>query len=227
MLIVSNEQRSGSQGATTYARNRYGQYARQRVVPTNPQTARQNAVRNVFASLANAWNQILTTAQRAGWNAYAAQVPMVNRLGQQIYVTGINHYIRSNSLILQAGLARVDIAPSLLLKGETDPAFTVSISEATALVSVAFNNTLDWAGEVGGALHVCMGQPAMTSINYFGGPYKYTGKIAGAVVPPTSPVTMPAPFPVAEGQKVWCQAHIIRADGRVSDPFRDDCVIGA
>jgi len=227
MLIVSNEQRSGSVGATTYAKNRFGMYARQRVVPVNPNTERQVQARSRMSLLTNLWNTTLTPAERDGWNSYAANVPMLNRLGQTIYVTGFNMYIRTNSLVLQAGLTRVDTPPGLFLKGESDPTFAITVSEATQLISVAFDNALDWAGEVGGALMVFAGSPVMTALNFFGGPWKYAGKVVGAVVPPTSPVTIACPQQVLEDQKLWVQARVVRADGRVSDPFSGSCSVGA
>lgn len=224
MLIVANEQRSGSVGATTYAKNRFGMYARQRIVPVNPNTDRQVQARARLALLTGLWNTTLSAVQRNAWNEYAANVPMVNRLGQTVYVTGFNMYCRTNTLVLQVGGTRVDDAPALFLKGEQDPTVAVTISEAGQTLSIAFNNALDWAGEVGGYLAVFMGEPKATNVNFFNGPWKYAGKVSGAAVPPVSPQTVPVPQGIVEGQTIWTQFRVIRADGRVSDPFQSRSV---
>lgn len=227
MLIRSDIEMSGSKGGTTFARNRFGAYARQRIKPVNPSTPRQQAQRSIFALLTNLWNTVLTQDQRNAWDAYAANVPMVNRLGQMIYPTGFNHYCRSNSLILQVEGTRIDDAPQIFLKGEQDPTFAVDGVESTQKLSITFDNALEWAGEVGGYMAIFLGLPRMTKVNFFKGPWRYAGKIAGAGTAPTSPQAVDVSFPVTEGQKIWAQARIIRADGRVSDPFRSTGVVGA
>lgn len=220
MLVRSDEEKSGSKGGSTYARNRFGAYCRQRTKPVNPSTPLQQEQRSRFALLTNLWNSVLTPAERAAWDLYAANVPMLNRLGQVINPTGFNHYCRSNSLILQAGGDRVDAAPQIYLKGEQDPTFAVEASESDQKLNVTFDNTLDWANEVAGFMAIFLGSPRMTNINFFKGPWRYTGKIVGATSPPSSPQALDVSFPVTKGQKIWAQARIIRADGRVSDPFR-------
>lgn len=227
MLIVSNEQRSGSIGATTYARNRFGAYARQRVVPVNPNSERQADARARMGQLSVQWNTVLDASQRTAWNTYAANVSILNRLGQVIHVTGLNMFMRCNSLRLQLGLVLLEDAPSLYQKAEQDPTFTITASEATGLLSVSFNNALGWAIAQGGYMAVFMGSPRQSQVNFFNGPWRYANKIAGAVVPPTTPATMTAPFTLTEGQKIWSYGRIIEADGRVSDPFRDDVLVSA
>lgn len=227
MLIRSDIEMSGSKGGTTFARNRFGAYARQRTKPVNPSTERQQAQRSIFALLTNLWNTTLTQAQRDAWDLYAANVPMLNRLGQVINPTGFNHYCRSNSLILQVGGTRVDDAPQVYLKGEQDPTFEVTGVESTQELSITFDGTLEWANEVGGYMAIFLGLPQMTKVNFFKGPWRYAGNIKGAATPPTSPQTINVSFPVTEGQKIWAQARIIRSDGRVSDPFRSTGVVGA
>jgi hypothetical protein len=58
------------------------------------------------------------------------------------------------------------------------------------------------------------------SVNFFKGPYRYAGRINGAVSPPVSPQNVTWPFVVAVGQKVFAQFRCILADGRVSSTFR-------
>jgi hypothetical protein len=218
---------SGSIGGTTASRNRFGMYFRSRSNPVNPNTDLQSAVRSRLAQLTEAWGN-LTEVQRQGWNDYAAQVPRLNKLGESIFVTGFNMFIRTNTVNLQCGGSQIDDAPTELLLPGADSTFTVTASEATQQLSVAFDTGLDWVSEDGAFLAVFMGLPRNTQVNFFGGPWRFADSIDGdSGTPPTSPQTLAVPFAVTEGQKVWARARIIRADGRVSDPFRDSTAVSA
>lgn len=217
MLIKSQllTQMSGSIGGVTGSRNRYGMYLRARATPVNPSSPAQVVVRNLVATLSNHWIDTLTESQRSLWETYAANVAMVGALGSEIFLTGLNHYVRSNVPILQSGGTRIDAAPTTFNLGE----FTVPVataSEATQLVSLAFTNTDEWANEVGGAMMVLASRPQNPTRNYFKGPYRYAHVIEGAVVPPTSPDTFTPPFAFVENQRLFCQIRTNRADGRLA-----------
>ena len=214
---------SGSMGGTTYSHNQFGQYMRNRKVPVNPNSALQISVRTVFADLAQRWQSTLTTAQRAAWNNYAANVAVKDKLGQDIYLTGLNHYLRSNCALIQGGLTRVDAGPEIFTLPGEDSSFAVTASEATQLLSVAFDDELDWLDEDGGAMLVSSGIPVNPTVNFFGGPYRFADAIEGdAVTPPTTPTTMTSPFQIAEDQKVFARGRIVLADGRLSNFFGDN-----
>jgi len=104
-------QMSGSVGGTTFARNRYGNYARAKTKPVNPNTAAQAAIRSALSELTVLWSQTLSAAQRTAWNLYGASVAMKNRLGETTYLTGFNHYIRSNVMRNRVGLGVVNDGP--------------------------------------------------------------------------------------------------------------------
>jgi hypothetical protein len=211
-------QASGSVGGLTYSHNSGGMYTRARRTPVNPATAEQQAVRNYLSQLSAAWSQTLTDAQRLAWDAYALAVPMMGKLGQPINIGGLGHYIRSNVPRLQAGLTRVDAGPTVLVLPDfTAPVITVT-AETTA--SVAYTNSDDWAGEAGGAMLIYASRETNPSINFFKGPFRYAGKVAGAGTPPTSPYTATLPFACATGNKIHFQVRVCRADGRLSSPFR-------
>lgn len=229
MLIQSQviSKASGSLGGITGSRNRFGMYFRARSNPVNPNTDRQNVIRALMAQLTAAWGS-LTEAQRQGWNAYGSQVPRLNKLGETVYLTGFNHFVRTNVLNLQCGGTQISIAPTDLLLPGADSTFAITASEATQELSVTFDTGLDWVGEDGGYLAVFMGLPRNTQVNFFGGPWRFADSVDGeSGTPPTSPATLAVPFAITEGQKVWAYARIIRADGRVSDPFRDSVAVSA
>jgi len=215
-------QGSGSVGGLTLSRGRSGMYFRGRAMPVNPGTAYQASVRAAMAQLAVGWNDLLTADQRAAWAAYAAQVSMTNKLGDPVFLTGMNHYIRSNVARLQVGLDRVDDAPIIYNVGQfTEP--TLSIVTADDDVSVAFDNTDEWANEADSALLVFGSVPKSLTIGYFKGPYQYLGAVAGdAVTPPTSPAAFDLHAPIAVGQKAFFRTVVTRADGRYSYPIYDE-----
>lgn len=222
------DQAAGSYGGVTASHNRFGQYFRQRSIPVNPSSSRQQAVRNVFAALASYWSESLTQAQRDAWNLYGSTVEMLNRLGDPVYLTGFNHFIRSNSAILQAGGLQVNAGPTTMVLPQTDPTAVATVTETSQQISLAFDNALAWANEDGGHLVVLMSSPKAQGVEFLDGPMRYAGVIDGdAVTAPTSPAVISVPFAVAEDQNGQVQCRIARADGRLSTPFRDTFAVGA
>jgi len=221
-------QMSGSIAGNTFARNRYGNYVRSRTKPVNPNSSLQQVARAAIAFLTDRWSNTLTAVQRAAWNQYAGNVAMKNRLGETVYMTGFNHYIRSNAILIQNSIAPVDAGPTVFELPEQDPQFAITASEATQVVSAAYDNTLDWADETGAYLFVYQGTSQNKQRNFFGGPWRYMDKEAGVTgTPPTSPIAGAAVFPFVEEQRLWAYARIARADGRLSNAFTADCFCAA
>lgn len=205
---------SGSSGGTTASRNRYGAYFRVKSIPVNPQSSLQTSVRSTFSQLVASWS-LLTTAQRAAWATYANSVPRTDVFGNTIVLTGRDLYIGCNSLRVQAGLSVVSDGPTTLtLPLLTEP--TITVSEASG-ISMAYDNTDGWAGEVGGGLLLFSSRPKSPQTNYCRGPYRFVGYEAGAGTPPTSPkVFATPPYAYTEGQRVFTKAVAVMADGRIS-----------
>ena len=214
---------SGSIAGNTHARNRFGNYVRARTKPINPKTAAQSAVRSALSALTTRWSQTLTAVQRTAWNLYGSSVAMKNKLGEVVYLTGFNHYIRSNAFLQRAGLTLVDTGPTIFEIPEADPTFAFTLSESTQKITVTFDNTLDWSNETGSWLQLYQGSPQNAQRNFFDGPWRYFGAIAGVTgEPPAGSKVIDAVFVISEGQKQWCYGRILRADGRLSSPFRAD-----
>jgi len=213
-------QMSGSIGGTTFARNRYGAYARNRTIPVNPSTAAQNKIRGISAILKAAWINDLTSTERSAWGEYAANVSMVNRLGEAVNLSGYNQFCRTNAALLYQDQAIIEAAPVEFSVGEQDPTLAVAGTADDQKIQVTFDDALAWASEVGGHMLLQMGKPQNLTVNFFKGPWKTIGKISGAAVKPTSPAELSSVYTIAEGQRIFIQARIIRADGRLSAPFR-------
>ncbi len=218
----------GSIAGNVFSRNRSGAYARARTKPVNPNTDRQVVVRACMAFLTDRWAATLTAGQRAAWNLYASNVVMSNKLGESINLSGFNHYLRSNMIRKQTTQVIIDDGPVVFEIPEGDPTYSITASEATQIVSNNFDNTLPWAVEDGARQFLFQGQPQNAQRNFFGGPWRLSG-VTVAVDPggPATPHDRPAQYAFAEGQHLWGYARISRADGRLSQPFRDDVLVGA
>jgi len=218
----------GSIAGNVYSRNRYGAYARARTVPVNPNTDRQQAVKAAMAFLTNYWSETYTAAQRTAWELYASNVSMLNKLGEAIFLSGFNHFIRSNSWLVAILAATPKDAPTDFTLPAQDPTLAVTGSEATQQLSIAYDDGLGWASETGAFLILYQGQPQNAQRNFFGGPHRYLWTVSGADgAPPAGPVVADVVFAIAELQRQWIYARILRADGRLSQPFRDDTFIAA
>lgn len=218
MLVnwAEGQQRSGRLGGTIASRNRFGAYLRAGTLPVNPNTDRQVAVRNAVRSLTIAWHNALTQAQRDAWDVYGSNVSWVNRLGQTVALTGINHYIRSNTISVANGVPRIDIAPIIFNLATAELALAATASEATQDLTIDGDAGGDWIGEAGAWQFYFMGLPQNDSIKFFGGPYRFITAVPGGG-PPPFPIVIAGAFPFAADQRLWLRSRVLRADGRLSE----------
>ncbi len=212
------QQRSGSVGGTVYSHNRYGAYIRARSIPVNVNSDRQVAVRNVLRNLAIAWENVLAPEERAKWDEYAANVSWANKFGDKVRLTGLAHYVRTNVPYFLAFASTIAKAPDIFNLAAAEAKLHVTGAESVQVLVVAFDDSAEWCSEDGAYQVAYMGLPQNANIKFFGGPYRKMQVIAGSsTTPATSNVEMPAAFPIAEGQRVWVQTRIGRADGRLSE----------
>ncbi len=213
----------GSIAGNTYSRNHYGAFVRARVTPINPNTARQQVVRAAIAFLAAMWAGTLTAAQRTAWNLYGSSVAMTDSLGATMYLTGYNHFIRSNLIAKMIPYPLISPGPVIFELPAQDPTLSVTLSEATQVLTIAYDDTMAWATETAAYMYFFQGKPQNAQRSSFSGPYRLIGSVAG-IDPggPVEPHAATAAFVVSEGQHQWIYARIQRADGRLSEPFRAD-----
>ena len=212
---------AGKIAGTVFARNRYGQYARSWAKPVNPKTDRQTGARARIGMLGAAWALELTAEQRAGWNLYAANVDMKNKLGETMNISGFNQFCRTNGILLAIDEDRIDDAPGIFTLAEQDPSLAVSVNAAGGVIAVTYDANADWVSEDGAFMTVSVGRPVNENIEFFGGPFRLAGHISGSkTAAPTSPQTIVSPWPLQAGQRVFVQCRIVRADGRASEFFR-------
>jgi len=221
-------QLSGSIAGNTFARNRYGNYVRARTKPVNPNSERQQLVKSVVAFLSTRWAQTLTDQQRIDWNDYGAGVPMKNKLGETINLSGFNHYIRSNASLKRRGETVVDAGPAVFELPAKDPSLYITTEVHEQRFNIHFDDTMDWCTEDGGWLFILQGKPQNPQRYYFGGPFRgmkdKKGVDPGGISTPEQSTNL---WVVTAGQKIWYQLRIQRADGRISEPWRVESTVVA
>lgn len=211
---VAIAQASGSIGGTVFSHNRGGMYIRNRSQPTQPNTPRQQAVKTTMSYLTAYWNNTLTATQRTAWNTYAANVPLINRLGEAKNVTGLNMFVRTNSIALDTGAALIAAAPTTFTLGPTlTPTATLTAANGELVIS-AFTGTAIPVGGVRVLMQTSLEQNP--SINFFKAPFsKFAGRL---VLTADLPLTLDTGPAVAVGNKLFIRTAAMFADGRVGVP---------
>jgi hypothetical protein len=100
--------KSGKCAGTVWQRNRFCQYSYPAFVPANPRTPAQVSVRANFRAVSARWRE-LTQEQRDVWDALAKTMKSKPRLGQCGPLTGFLLFMKVNVLLVNRGLAQVDL----------------------------------------------------------------------------------------------------------------------
>lgn len=222
---------SGSIGSTTASHNRFGPYFRNRVIPVNPNTTRQQNVRTQFASLVSAWNDTLTQVQRIAWDLWAANTTVQGKTGDPINITGQNAYIRFNVIRRQIGGAAVNDGPTIFNNGAPVTAFQDTETGTDGdfginLAQDALANTVLITGgaTTDGDLATYLGPPVNQSRTFFKGPYQLAdveavAAAAAAVLQSTLFVNMTQAIDPVDLQFRSIRYRIVYDDGRLSEKF--------
>lgn len=220
----------GSIAGTVFSRNRFGGYTRARTKPVNPRSSRQMGARIAVMFLAEQWRESpMTDAKRLAWEVYANSVNWQNKLGETVKLTGFNHFMRANCMLLRIGQPIITDGPVDLGLPGGDPNLQVSaLSAGAGTYTLTFDDDLPWNDEDGAGLIIDAGSPQNATRNFFNGPWRHDQWISGSAgFPKDSPqvgMTLKA-WTAVLGQKIWFRFSIIRADGRVSTKFQCDPVI--
>lgn len=222
---------SGSSGSLVASHNRAGPYFRRRAIPTNPNTIRQQAVRSIFGSLVNYWTNDLTQAERDLWEAYGANTPISTPAGP-IFNTGQNWFVGNNTSRLQAGLSRVDNAPTVFdtgapvtsVQGITIATLNaIGIDEVSDSMDTRINIASGASGD--GDLLIFLGPPVNLTRNFYKGPYQLAA-VLEVTDDDTEEDWTANPSSVesnngvpAVGQYRGFRARIAYDDGRLSQPY--------
>lgn len=220
---------SGSMGGLVASHNRGGQYFRQRVVPTNPNSSGQNAVRSYMAAAVAAWSNELTDAQREAWRVYALNVPTTDSLGQELVLTGQQMFIRSAVTRARASRPFILPGPTIYDRGQPVAGIIAAVQGTNNVIGVTtgvLSNTVTFMSPVDGDGDAVlqMGRPVSPAVNFYKGPFRYT--TVTSVADDDTSATLPAtpvadvPFgPLTVGERRPIRLVIAYDDGRVSTEF--------
>lgn len=121
------------------SKNRYGNYIRNKVTPTNPQTTSQVAARNRLATWSQGWRGI-TQSQRNGWITGASSFPIIDIFGNSKILAGNALYTQLNVNLALIGATDIDDLPTpVAIPALT--ALSVTAAFGTPAVSIVFAPT--------------------------------------------------------------------------------------
>jgi hypothetical protein len=115
----------GSIAGNTYSKNKGGAYSRVKVVPSNPQSTAQMAVRAIFTVLSQAWRG-LSAVQRQSWISGVGNYARINNMGDSHNLSGNSLFVSLNKNLADVGLPQIDVCPS------PESVETVDVSVASA-----------------------------------------------------------------------------------------------
>lgn len=101
---------SGRVAGNVFSRNRGGAYVRNGAIPTRSTTPYAEAAKARLGDWSKGWAN-LTAVQQMAWKNWAAQNPVINRLGDAITLSGHQAYVQLNINIANAGGGQIDVPP--------------------------------------------------------------------------------------------------------------------
>lgn len=159
-------QLSGSVGGVVASHNAGGAYLRNRSVPTNPNSLRQQLVRSSVTTAAGLW-QGLTLAQRSAWTAYAVGTPVTNRLGESITLSGWNMFARAVAFFVST-----DSLGTLPTVAPVTPGLANLAIDGVSVLSAASGITVDCPGTLcDDSGLISIGPSLSAGQAFFKGPY--------------------------------------------------------
>jgi len=226
MGIIVSEAR-GKVSGNVFSKNKGGAIVRNRVTPINRRSTSQQNQRQQLAALSASWRG-LTEAQRVGWNAASPNFPQSDNLGQTIFLSGEQLYVRSNLNLILIGESQITDAPTPTSFDVL--AFTSLTAAAGAgTISLAFTPTVP----AGYQMVVRATAPYSAGKSFVPqSSFRFIDAIAAAA---TSPQSIAAAYVAvhgaitgAAGQKIAVEMFLVEeASGLAGIPVRGVGVIGA
>jgi len=123
----------GKLNGSVMSKNRSGSYVRNKVTPSNPQTAAQMLIRGIFSEITKGWSQLSEVA-RQSWENSVEAFQATNIFGDVVKPSGKTLYQKLNQNLMISGQASVSVCPApaeLPYAGLTSAVFDVSEDELT------------------------------------------------------------------------------------------------
>lgn len=136
---VAVSQVSGRVGGTIFSRNRGGAYMRNGSIPATVTTPFAQFIKAVIAAQSQAWAG-LDESEREQWVEWAAQNPVINRLGQSRTLSGHQAFVKINARLASAGFTALDSPPLGAAPAPFVPG-TITASAGPSVATVAYKPT--------------------------------------------------------------------------------------
>lgn len=202
----------GSIGGVTFSRNKMGTFAKARKKPRVPFSTPRVFSSSLLSFYATTWGYILTAPQRADWNTLADNTVWVNRLGENYSPTGLNLYVRSNTLLGQASRTTQPVAPAAADEAVQD--FVLDYDAGTGIRITDFDTL---ASPPVGSLICWTSGPIPLSVFAWYGPWTFLRTDLIATL--GAPETWIADVDCVALRRYFFRFRIIRDDGTASPEF--------
>lgn len=217
-------------GNVVFINGRGGQAVRERVIPSNPNTWKQQLVRSFMTDLSQDWADTLTAPQREQWDAFGEREETKNAFNSKIALSGIASYVRSNMPLLNYNVspsvtpvAKLSNAPANFIAGKTTSISppTVTVSGPSLVCNFAFTAPAATANDffyVSISKAVSVGamsdKTVASSMRLFAGDAIDIPTIVGNAI-----ITAPNDVALAVGNHCAIAISVLRTTtGRVSEP---------
>jgi len=191
----------GSIGSTTFQRGRFGNLARSRTKPVNPNTLRQQTVKAFFTQASAEWDTLLTQIERDGWVDYALNTPVTGPKGNSITLTGRQMWMRARVFQLLYGGGPGTFPPTV--PGiPPEPIPVLAYDTATGDITLT---SLTGVPAVG-IINFLISRNLAPSRNYWKGPFTQSAFEPVGVITPAVIATVPVPG--VAGDKVFVQSKV-------------------
>jgi hypothetical protein len=202
---------SGMVGANVFSHNSGATYVRQKAVPINRNSSRQQLARAALAYCSAQW-ALLSDNQRALWKQWATLHPVIDRLGNSIVLSGQGAYCQLNSRLRNLGnVVQANPPPANI----TAYVSTTAVALTTpAAVTITFATTPLPAG-IRMELLLSAGTPAGRDPNMRSA--RWAGATAAAA---TSPATFTSAVPFTTGAIVNTYVRLTDQYGQSTVPVK-------
>ena len=207
----------GSIGGSTFQRTRGGTIKRSKPIPTNPNTPRQQETRSVLATQSSAWSSVLNQSQRDQWDAYAETHPVPGKMGDSIYLTGHQWFVKCNSRLSDADLTVLTTPP---VAGAPPSIVGLDVTSVTSTsCSVAFTTALESGCVL--VLWACAPRAVGSSPNF-----DQASLVGYSAADAATPIAFTLPWTLQNDHELHLFACQMTADGLLSE-FEADSYIEA
>lgn len=197
---------SGSVAGSTYSRNRYGAYVRNRAKPVISTTEAAINQKAVFSSVSRFWKG-LTDDERQAWKEWAGGNPIIDRLGSSQILAPNVAFMRCNTVLTSFGADIITAPPAYPGPSSMIPTSITADSSPQTLSMVLPDSALD----ANTGLQIYIAVPGSAGINYVEQMLKRTENVQPLA---TSPVNLLAGYTamfgaLVTGSKVVVDVHAI------------------